>query len=188
MYGLELARRLEVAASNVIAATAHPGYSATNLQSTGPTGFFKMIYKVSNKLMAQSPSAGAAPRGPGCCRQRSDERCVLRANNVRRHPRTGRREPHLRRCSRPRGRSSPLGAQRRPARRNLELHLTTRCWRRTWPSERCPGARSPAALKKAGTLRTQREVLNRRFPPWSESTRCGEHMVVGRPAHAERPG
>ena len=61
MYGLELARRLEAADSNVIAASAHPGYSATNLQSTGPTGFFKMIYKVSNKLMAQSPSAGALP-------------------------------------------------------------------------------------------------------------------------------
>ena len=61
MYGLELARRLEAADSNVVAAIAHPGYSATNLQSTGPTGIFKMIYKVSNKLMAQSPTAGALP-------------------------------------------------------------------------------------------------------------------------------
>ena len=61
MYGLELARRLEAADSSVISATAHPGYSATNLQSTGPTGVFKLIYKVSNKLMAQSPSAGALP-------------------------------------------------------------------------------------------------------------------------------
>ncbi len=61
MYGLELARRLEAAGSAVIAASAHPGYSATNLQSTGPTGVFKMIYKVSNKLMAQSPTAGALP-------------------------------------------------------------------------------------------------------------------------------
>ena len=61
MYGLELARRLEAADSSVIAVSAHPGYSATNLQSTGPTGFFKMIYKVSNKLIAQSSSAGALP-------------------------------------------------------------------------------------------------------------------------------
>ncbi len=61
MYGLELARRLEAAGSTVIAASCHPGYSATNLQSTGPTGLFKMIYKVSNKLMAQSSSAGAVP-------------------------------------------------------------------------------------------------------------------------------
>lgn len=61
MYGLELARRLEAADSKVIAASAHPGYSATNLQSTGPTGVFKLVYKVSNKLMAQSPAAGALP-------------------------------------------------------------------------------------------------------------------------------
>lgn len=61
MYGLELARRLEAAGSRVIAAVAHPGYSATNLQSTGPTGMFKKIYKVTNKLLAQSPVAGALP-------------------------------------------------------------------------------------------------------------------------------
>ena len=61
MYGLELARRLEAAGSPVMSVSAHPGYSATNLQSTGPTGFFKAIYKVSNALMAQSPSNGALP-------------------------------------------------------------------------------------------------------------------------------
>jgi hypothetical protein len=41
--------------------SAHPGYSATNLQSTGPTGLFKAFYRISNKLMAQSPSRGALP-------------------------------------------------------------------------------------------------------------------------------
>jgi NAD(P)-dependent dehydrogenase (short-subunit alcohol dehydrogenase family) len=61
MYGLELARRLDAAGSKVIAAIAHPGYSATNLQSTGPTGVWKMIYKASNKLMAQPASSGAVP-------------------------------------------------------------------------------------------------------------------------------
>ncbi|MDJ0335634.1 oxidoreductase [Salinibacterium sp. G-O1] len=61
MYGLELARRLEAAGSAVIAVTAHPGYSATNLQSTGPTGILKAIYKVTNRLLAQSPTAGALP-------------------------------------------------------------------------------------------------------------------------------
>ena len=61
MYGLELARRLEAAGSSVIVAIAHPGYSATNLQSTGPTGVFKLVYKVSNKVVAQSPTAGALP-------------------------------------------------------------------------------------------------------------------------------
>jgi len=61
MYGFELARRLDAADSSVISVTCHPGYSATNLQSTGPTGFFKQLYKVTNALMAQSAEAGAVP-------------------------------------------------------------------------------------------------------------------------------
>ena len=61
MYGLELARRLTAANSEVMSVSAHPGYSATNLQSTGPTGFYKAIYKVSNALMAQSAVDGAVP-------------------------------------------------------------------------------------------------------------------------------
>jgi len=61
MYGLELARRLKAAESSVICAIAHPGYSATNLQSTGPTGIFKAVYKLSNAVMAQSATKGALP-------------------------------------------------------------------------------------------------------------------------------
>lgn len=61
MYGLELARRLEAARADVISVTAHPGYSATNLQSTGPTGFFRILYKVSNRLAAQPAADGALP-------------------------------------------------------------------------------------------------------------------------------
>jgi NAD(P)-dependent dehydrogenase (short-subunit alcohol dehydrogenase family) len=61
MYGLELARRLEAVGSDLISASAHPGYSATNLQSTGPTGFFRLLYKLSNPLMAQDASQGALP-------------------------------------------------------------------------------------------------------------------------------
>jgi NAD(P)-dependent dehydrogenase (short-subunit alcohol dehydrogenase family) len=61
MYGLELARRLDATGSDVMSVSAHPGYSATNLQSTGPTGMFKLVYKVSNKLMAQKASLGALP-------------------------------------------------------------------------------------------------------------------------------
>ena len=61
LYGMELARRLEAANSSVISATAHPGYSSTNLQSTGPTGLFKLIYKFSNAVMAQSAKDGAVP-------------------------------------------------------------------------------------------------------------------------------
>lgn len=61
MYGLELARRLEAAGSAVISVSAHPGYAATNLQSTGPTGFFRLLYKLSNPLMAQRAADGAVP-------------------------------------------------------------------------------------------------------------------------------
>lgn len=61
MYGLELARRLEAAGSDVISASCHPGYSATSLQSTGPTGLFKAFYKVSNAVMAQKATDGAVP-------------------------------------------------------------------------------------------------------------------------------
>jgi NAD(P)-dependent dehydrogenase (short-subunit alcohol dehydrogenase family) len=59
-YSFELARRLEAAASPVICAAAHPGYSATNLQFTGPTGVRSLVYRVSN-LVAQSAEAGAVP-------------------------------------------------------------------------------------------------------------------------------
>jgi NAD(P)-dependent dehydrogenase (short-subunit alcohol dehydrogenase family) len=59
VYGLELARRLDAANSPVMSVSAHPGYSATNLQSTGPTGIFKIIYKISNRVMAQGAADGA---------------------------------------------------------------------------------------------------------------------------------
>ena len=58
MFGLELARRLEAAGSTVKAVSAHPGYSATHLQSTGPTGILRLVWKVTN-LMALKPSVGA---------------------------------------------------------------------------------------------------------------------------------
>jgi hypothetical protein len=40
---------------------AHPGYSDTNLQTTGPTGPMKAILKVGNKLLAQDADTGALP-------------------------------------------------------------------------------------------------------------------------------
>ncbi len=61
MFGLELSRRLEAAGSPVIAATAHPGYAATNLQSTGPTGLLQALYRVTNRVLAQSAEEGAVP-------------------------------------------------------------------------------------------------------------------------------
>lgn len=60
-YGLELHRRLEAAGSPVSSISSHPGYAATNLQSTGPTGVWKAIYSVTNKLLAQPAGRGAQP-------------------------------------------------------------------------------------------------------------------------------
>jgi NAD(P)-dependent dehydrogenase (short-subunit alcohol dehydrogenase family) len=60
-FGLELDRRLRAAGSSTISVLAHPGYSATNLQSTGPTGPMKALLAVSNRLVAQSADRGALP-------------------------------------------------------------------------------------------------------------------------------
>lgn len=59
MYGLELGRRLQRSGSSVMAITAHPGYSATNLQTSGPTGVLRIFYKVVTPLLAQSAADGA---------------------------------------------------------------------------------------------------------------------------------
>jgi NAD(P)-dependent dehydrogenase (short-subunit alcohol dehydrogenase family) len=61
IFGLELDRRLRAAGSPVISVLAHPGYSATNLQSTGPTGIMKAFLAVGNRLLAQNAEQGALP-------------------------------------------------------------------------------------------------------------------------------
>jgi len=59
LFGLELDRRLRASGSTTQSLLAHPGYAATNLQSSGPTGFMKSLMKVSNVVMAQSAERGA---------------------------------------------------------------------------------------------------------------------------------
>ncbi|WP_367133945.1 MULTISPECIES: oxidoreductase [Streptomyces] len=59
LFGLELDRRLRTSAVPVRSVLAHPGYSATNLQSSGPTGLLKAILKVTNRLVAQDVETGA---------------------------------------------------------------------------------------------------------------------------------
>jgi NAD(P)-dependent dehydrogenase (short-subunit alcohol dehydrogenase family) len=59
LFGLELDRRLRASGSQIRSLLAHPGYAATNLQSTGPTGLMKSLMKVGNVLMAQSAEMGA---------------------------------------------------------------------------------------------------------------------------------
>ncbi|MEM7323317.1 MAG: oxidoreductase [Actinomycetota bacterium] len=61
IYGIELARRIDAAGSSMKSVSAHPGYSATNLQSSGPTGLFKFLYRFTNPLMAQPSEKGAIP-------------------------------------------------------------------------------------------------------------------------------
>jgi NAD(P)-dependent dehydrogenase (short-subunit alcohol dehydrogenase family) len=61
VFGLELDRRLREAGIDVKSLLAHPGYSATNLQSTGPTGPMKALLAVTNRLVAQPAERGAWP-------------------------------------------------------------------------------------------------------------------------------
>ena len=60
-FGLELDRRLRAAGSPVKSLLAHPGYAATNLQSTGPTGIMKALLAVGNQIFAQDAEQGALP-------------------------------------------------------------------------------------------------------------------------------
>lgn len=62
VFGLELDRRLRAAGSPVRSVLAHPGYSATNLQSTGPTGLAAFVMRVTNSLVAQDAERGALPQ------------------------------------------------------------------------------------------------------------------------------
>jgi NAD(P)-dependent dehydrogenase (short-subunit alcohol dehydrogenase family) len=59
LFGLELDRRLRASGSPVRSLLAHPGYSATNLQSSGPTGLLNLLMKIGNPLMAQHVRMGA---------------------------------------------------------------------------------------------------------------------------------
>ncbi|HVK20367.1 MAG TPA: oxidoreductase [Actinokineospora sp.] len=62
VFGLELHRRLRANGFAVASVLAHPGYAATNLQTSGPTGISRLAMKVSNRLMAQDAVMGALPQ------------------------------------------------------------------------------------------------------------------------------
>ncbi len=65
LFAYELQRKLEKAGSSTISVAAHPGLSATNLQSTGPRmgngHFWPWMYKVVNRILAQSAQMGSLP-------------------------------------------------------------------------------------------------------------------------------
>ncbi len=59
LFALELDRRLRAAGLPLLSVLAHPGYSATNLQSTGPTGLLNLMMKPANAIFAQNAARGA---------------------------------------------------------------------------------------------------------------------------------
>ncbi|NEB38933.1 SDR family NAD(P)-dependent oxidoreductase [Streptomyces sp. SID14515] len=62
VFGHELHRRLTASGSPVRSLLAHPGYTATNLQTSGPTGLVKLLFGRVLLPLAQQPDAGALPQ------------------------------------------------------------------------------------------------------------------------------
>jgi NAD(P)-dependent dehydrogenase (short-subunit alcohol dehydrogenase family) len=58
LFGLELHRRLQACGSPTRSLLAHPGYAATNLQLSGPTGILKLFMRIGNRFMAQPVEMG----------------------------------------------------------------------------------------------------------------------------------
>jgi hypothetical protein len=54
IFRIELDRRLRAVGSPILSLLAHSGYSATNLQSTGPTGIGARVMNIGNALIAQN--------------------------------------------------------------------------------------------------------------------------------------
>jgi NAD(P)-dependent dehydrogenase (short-subunit alcohol dehydrogenase family) len=66
LFTFELDRRFRAAGASAIAAACHPGYAATNLQTSGPgEGIFGIVLKplglLGNLFLAQSDEMGALP-------------------------------------------------------------------------------------------------------------------------------
>lgn len=65
LFTHELARRLNASGADVVAAAAHPGYAATNLQTAGVRAegrrVAERLVEIGNKIVAQPAEAGALP-------------------------------------------------------------------------------------------------------------------------------
>jgi NAD(P)-dependent dehydrogenase (short-subunit alcohol dehydrogenase family) len=59
LFALELDRRVRAAGIPVRSLLAHPGWAATNLQTSAPTGVMKQLMRIGNRLLAQSAAIGA---------------------------------------------------------------------------------------------------------------------------------
>ncbi len=62
LFALELDRRLRAAGLPVKSLLAHPGYAATNLQMSGPSGVLKLFMRFGNRFLAQSAEMGVLPQ------------------------------------------------------------------------------------------------------------------------------
>ncbi|MET7477833.1 oxidoreductase [Streptomyces sp. NPDC005648] len=65
LFTHELSRRLVAQGADMVAAAAHPGYAATNLQGAGPRmegrRLTERVMELGNRVFAQSAAAGALP-------------------------------------------------------------------------------------------------------------------------------
>ncbi len=65
LFAFELDRKFKEHEVDALAMGVHPGYTATNLQSSGPSldgwSLFSILYKFTNTLFAQSVEMGALP-------------------------------------------------------------------------------------------------------------------------------
>jgi NAD(P)-dependent dehydrogenase (short-subunit alcohol dehydrogenase family) len=61
LFAFELDRRLRAAGRRLISVAAHPGYSATNLQLSGPPLYERPVMRLANWLFAQPAEMGALP-------------------------------------------------------------------------------------------------------------------------------
>ncbi|MFF0726315.1 oxidoreductase [Streptomyces sp. NPDC004134] len=61
VFGRELHRRLTAAGSPVRSVLAHPGFTATNLQTSAPVGLVKLLFGRVLAPLAQSPARGVLP-------------------------------------------------------------------------------------------------------------------------------
>jgi NAD(P)-dependent dehydrogenase (short-subunit alcohol dehydrogenase family) len=59
LFGLELDRRLRAAGRDIKSVLAHPGFSATNLQTAGPTGMTNLVLRLVTPILAQPAERGA---------------------------------------------------------------------------------------------------------------------------------
>ena len=62
IFARELDRRLRASGSSIKSLAAHPGYSATNLQSAAPPFLDRMVMVATNAVLAQSAEIGALPQ------------------------------------------------------------------------------------------------------------------------------